>query len=140
MTSIDRSSATAPETTSAELIAAGPVHSMPVVLVHDQRGALWSRIDRLAATMVPSPLVIRSADLGELGRLLTEQHVDVAEAEVGVEHRDPMPLARQRHREVDDDVGLADAALAARHREADDAASDARLSQTAHAEHLSLAS
>ena len=55
-----------------------------------------------------------------------EQHVDVAEAEIGVEHRDAVALARQRHREVDDDVGLADAALAARHGEADDAAARAR--------------
>ena len=42
-----------------------------------------------------------------------EQHVDVAEAEVGVDDADAVAEPRQRRRQIDDDVGLADAALAA---------------------------
>ena len=48
----------------------------------------------------------------KLGRQ-AEQHVDVAEPEVGVDHADAMAEARQRGGEVDGDVGLADAAFAA---------------------------
>ena len=47
-------------------------------------------------------------------RRQAQQHVDVAEPEVRVEHADAVAEARQRHGDVDGDVGLADAALAAR--------------------------
>ncbi|MGN6695629.1 MAG: AAA family ATPase [Aquihabitans sp.] len=63
------------------------VETAPVVLVHDQRGALWSKVDGAAATMKPKPVVLRSADLGELGRVLTEQHVDVLVAGPGLDNR-----------------------------------------------------
>jgi len=71
-------------------LAAAPtatVHTAPVVLVHDQRGALWSKVDSAAAAMTPRPVVLRSADLGELGRVLTDQHVDVLVAGPGLDNR-----------------------------------------------------
>ena len=43
-----------------------------------------------------------------------EEHVEVGEPEVGVEHADPESPARQGHRQIGGEVGLADAALAAR--------------------------
>lgn len=68
---------------------AGPTEgpNVPVVLIHDQRGALWSKIDGIAQAMDPAPIVVRSADLVELGRLLTEQHIDVLVAGPGLDNR-----------------------------------------------------
>ncbi|HWJ97454.1 MAG TPA: AAA family ATPase [Acidimicrobiales bacterium] len=71
----------------AEAVQTAVVQTAPVVLVHDQRGALWSKVDAVAATLAPRPVVLRSADLGELGRLLTEQHVDVLVAGPGLDNR-----------------------------------------------------
>src|SRR6185436_5107793 len=46
-----------------------------------------------------------------------EEEVYVREPEIAVEHEDADALARERDREIGDDVGLADAALAARDRD-----------------------
>ena len=93
----------------------------PLPLLRVQRG---QRADAAAGRNDPDAERALDRDLVErllagqhvaevMRRREAEQHVDVAEAEVGVEDADAMAEARQRHGQVDDDVGLADAALAA---------------------------
>src|SRR5687768_11786993 len=50
-------------------------------------------------------------------RCEAEQHVDVAETEIGIKDPDTVAEARERNRQVHDDVRLADAALAAGDRD-----------------------
>ena len=53
----------------------------------------------------------------------SEQHVQIAEAKVGIQHHHSPPEMREGHRKICGDVRLADAAFPARDRhDADDAA------------------
>ena len=72
------------------------------------------------------PLAAQHVGKTECGRK-SKQHVQVAEAQVGVQHHHAPPEMRKRHRQIRGDVGLADPAFPARDRhDADDAAGSFR--------------
>ena len=76
------------------------------------REAAGRRQDRVLERRLAGEHVVQR-DLGKQ----VEHHVEVGQAEVGVEHQHALAALGQRRREVGRDEGLADAALAAGHRQ-----------------------
>jgi hypothetical protein len=90
---------------------------LPGIEVGQRAHPRSSRDDAHAAGALDRDLVERAFAAQVVPQVIggrqAEHDVDVSEAEVGVEDPDTVAEPRQRSREVDDDVRLADAALAA---------------------------
>lgn len=64
-------------------MSGGPI----TILVHDQAGALWTKLDGLVEGLGAPVVLLRTTDPIELGRVLTERRVDVLVAGPGLDSR-----------------------------------------------------